>query len=195
MNSSIMQMKNSFQYLIRNICVMVKKIILIFPLLLSICGCGQKLYKIEKDKHGEPLLNNKAQYSLTEKPSNEDLKKIDTSAYYVQIFEGRYYNDDEKRNPEILIFHNDGYFRKTSLLAFGRFDEHRRKNSTAYGGKYKIIGSEILTERFLPASQGKTNWYIRNMTTGKIEGDKIIFTDKNSVTVFEKRKELPRLDN
>ncbi len=174
---------------------MFKKIIFIFPLLLSLLGCGQKLYKIEKDKHGEPLLNNKAQYSLTEKPSNEDLKKIDTSAYYVQIFEGRYYNDDEKRNPEILIFHNDGYFRKTSFLAFGRFDEHRRKNSTAYGGKYKINGSEILTERFLPASQGKTNWYIRNMTIGKIEGDKIIFKDKNSVTVFEKRKELHNRDN
>lgn len=193
MNSSIMQMKNSFQYLIRNICVMVKKIILIFPLLLSICGCGQKLYKIEKDKHGEPLLNNKAQYSLTEKPSNEDLKKIDTSAYYVQTFEGRYYNDDEKRNPRIIIFHNDGFFKNESLLYFGKFDQHRGKNSVYYGGKYRINENIIQLEQF-GKYPGYKKWY-RRISEGKIEGDKIIFTDKNSVTVFEKRKELPRLDN
>src|SRR5690606_40202633 len=99
MNSSIMQMKNSFQYLIRNICVMVKKIILIFPLLLSICGCGQKLYKIERDRYGEPILNDKAKYSFTEIPTLEDLKKIDTTAYYIQVFPDNLDREEIKKNP------------------------------------------------------------------------------------------------
>lgn len=174
---------------------MVKQIIFAFCMMCFLTSCGQKLYKINKDQYGEPLLTKKAQYSVTEKPSIEDLKKIDTSSYYFQIFEGRYFNENEKKNPGIIIFHNDGYFRKTTFLAIGKFEEHRAKNSIAYGGRYKINGSEVLTERFLPASQGKTNWYIRYMTTGKIEGDRIIFKDKNSVTIFEKSKTLPKIEN
>lgn len=193
MNSSIMQMKNSFQYLIRNICVMVKKIILIFPLLLSICGCGQKLYKIERDKHGEPLLNNEANYSFIKIPTEEDVKKIDTTAYYVQIFEGRYYNENEIKNPRIIIFHNDGFFKNESLLYFGKHTKNRDKSSAYYGGKYKINGNLIQLEQF-GKYPGYKKWY-RRISEGKMEGDKIIFKDKNSVTVFEKRKELPRLDN
>src|SRR5690606_29979754 len=113
MNSSIMQMKNSFQYLIRNIYVMVKKIILIFPLLLSICGCGQKLYKIERDRYGEPILNDKAKYSFTEIPTLEDLKKIDTTAYYIQVFPDNLDREEINKNPRIIIFHNDGIYRET----------------------------------------------------------------------------------
>ncbi|WP_181416092.1 hypothetical protein [Chryseobacterium sp. CBTAP 102] len=149
---------------------------------------GQKLYKIEKDQFGEPLLNNKAEYSFTEKPSEEDLKKIDTTAYYVQIFEDQYHNENEVKNPTIIIFHDDGYFRETSLLAFGKFDEHRGKNSVYYGGKYKIKNNNIQLEQFGNSPDSK-NWYTRYITKGKIENNKIIFNE-GLVSVFEKRKNL-----
>lgn len=77
---------------------MVKYIISIFCLIISTKSCAQKRYKIEKDQYGEPLLNDKIQYSFKSIPSEEDLRKIDTTAYYIQVFEGRYYNEDEKKN-------------------------------------------------------------------------------------------------
>jgi len=157
----------------------------------SLHSCGQKLYRIEKDQFGEPLVNEKAKYSLTTLPTVDDLNKIDTSAYYIQIFEYGYYNENEKRNPKLIIFHNDGFFKDESLLYFGKFDEHRNKNSIYYGGKYQIVDNTILMERFLFASVAIKN-YIRVITPGKIEGNKIIFKDKNSVTIFEKRKVLPK---
>ncbi|WP_288438541.1 hypothetical protein [uncultured Chryseobacterium sp.] len=169
---------------------MVTKFFSAFITLTFLYSCGQKLYKIEKDQFGEPLLNHKAQYSFIEKPSKEDLKKIDTTAYYVQVFERRYYNEDEMKNPRIIIFHNDGYFRETSLLAFGKFDEHKGKNSVYYGGKYKIKNNEIFIENFRPASPGKTKWYIRRIFKGNIENNKIIL-NVGLVSVFEKRKNLP----
>lgn len=169
---------------------MIKYIFSILCVMVFLNSCGQKLYKIEKDQFGEPLLNNKAQYSFTEKPSGEDLKKIDTTAYYVQVFEGRYYNEEEMKNPRIIIFHNDGFFKNESLIYFGKFDGHRGKNSVYYGGKYKIKNNDIFIEEFLPASSGRTKWYIRRITNGKIDGNKIIF-NKVLVSVFEKRKNLP----
>lgn len=169
---------------------MIKYIFSILCMMVFLNSCGQKLYKIEKDKYDEPLLNDKVQYSFKEKPSEEDLKKIDTTEYYVQIFEDQYHNENEVKNPTIVIFHDDGYFRETSLLAFGKFDEHRGKNSVYYGGKYKIKNNEIFIEEFLPASQGKTKWYTRRITNGKIDGNKIIFNE-GLVSVFEKRKNLP----
>lgn len=168
---------------------MVKFFISLLCVVVFINSCAQKIYKIEKDQFGEPLLDNEIQYSFTKKPTDDDLRKIDTTAYYVQVFEGRYYNENEKKNPRIIIFHNDGFFKSESLLYFGKFDEYRGKNSIAYGGKYKINGSEILTERFLFAS-AIAKKYIRVITKGKIEGDRIIFTNKNLITIFEKRISL-----
>lgn len=53
---------------------MIKYIFSILCMMGFLNSYGQKLYKIEKDQFGEPLLNNKAQYSFTGKPSGEDLK-------------------------------------------------------------------------------------------------------------------------
>ena len=172
---------------------MVKKIILTFPLLFGLFGCGQKLYKIEKDQYGEPILNDNAKYTFNQLPTLEDLKKIDTTAFYTQIFEGRYYNENEIKNPRILIFHNDGYFKNESLLYFGKFDKHREKNSVYYGGKYKISGNVIQMEQFGKYPDHK-KWYKR-ISEGKIEGDRIIFKGKNSFTIFEKNKFLPKRGN
>jgi len=168
---------------------MVKYILSIFCIINSLNCCGQKLHKIEKDQFGEPLLNNNAQYSFTEKPTEEDLKKIDTSAYYIQVFEGRYYNEEEKKNPRIIIFHNDGFFKNESLLYFGKFDEHRTKRSIYYGGKYRVKNNTIQLEQFGKSPDAKKR-YTRYIIEGKIENNKIIFND-GSVSVFEKRKDLP----
>jgi hypothetical protein len=174
---------------------MVRKIILTLPLLLSLFGCGQKLYRIERDQYGEPLLVGKAYYSFTKKPTKEDLKKIDCTAYYIQVFEGGYYNENEKRNPRIIIFHDDGFFKNESLLYFGKFDKHREKKSVYYGGKYKIVDYKIFLEEFYPVRGDYTKYYKKEITEGKIEGDRIIFKDKNSVTIFEKNKSLHKLGN
>lgn len=171
---------------------MVRKIILTFPLLVSLFSCGQKLYKIETDKYGEPLLNDKAKYSFTEIPTLEDLKKIDTTAYYVQIFPDNLEREEIKKNPRIIIFHSDGFFKNESLLYFEKFDVHRGKNSLYYGGKYKICENVIQMEQF-GKYPGYKKWY-RRISNGKIDGNKIIFKDKNSVTIFEKRTGLPKIE-
>lgn len=137
-------------------------------------------------------MNSKTKYSFDKLPTEDDLIKIDTTAYYVQLFEGRYYNENEIKNPRIIIFHNDGFFKNESLLYFGKFDEHRNKNSVYYGGKYKINGNVIQMEQFGKYPDYK-KWYKR-ISEGKIEGGRIIFKNENSVTIFEKRKELPKIE-
>lgn len=168
---------------------MVKYILSICCTISFLNSCGQKLYKIEKDQFGEPLLNNKAQYSFTEKLTEEDLKKIDTSAYYIQVFEGRYYNEEEKKNPRIIIFHNDGFFKNESLLYFGKFDKHRGKSSVYYGGKYRVKDNTIQLEQFGKSPDSK-KWYTRHITKGTIENNKIILNE-GLISVFEKRKKFP----
>ncbi len=163
----------------------IKGIYLFLCILFSFFGCSQ-LYKIEKDKYGEPILNEKAKYTFNEILSDENSKKIDTTAYYVQIFEGRFYNEDEKRNPGIIIFHNDGFFKRTSVKYFEKWDKIRGKNSVYYGGKYKITGNKILFESFGKYPEMKK--YYKRIYEAKIEENKIIFEEKNSITIFEKRE-------
>jgi len=171
---------------------MVKYIYSVF-FLISFLNCyGQKLYKINKNKYGEPLLNEKAQYSFTYVLDNDDLKKIDTAAFYKQVFEDDYSNYTEKKNPRIIIFHNDGFFKNESFLYFGKFSNHRNKNSIYYGGKYRINGNKIELERFIKSPDSK-NWYIRNITSGIIEGNRIILNNKEKIIVFEKQNKVSRL--
>ncbi|TYP96251.1 hypothetical protein C7447_1081 [Tenacibaculum adriaticum] len=168
---------------------MVKKILilLLLPLFLTCC-IGY--HRIPKDNNGEPILNEKVNYKFAKIPNEKDLTKIDTSAYYVQIFEGRYYNDNEKKNPQILIFHNDGFFKKTSTLYYLKYDS-RNKKSVYYGGKYKIKENTIELEQFYPSRGGKTNYYSRNITKGEINGDKLIFDNGPSLfTIYEKKYNL-----
>jgi len=160
-------------------------LIILSSVLIIGCNLSNPWYKIPKNEYGEPILYGKVKYSFTELPTHKDLEKIDTTAYYVQIFEGRYYNDGERRNPKILIFHNDGYFKRESLLYFGKFDAERGKNSVYYGGKWRITGDSIIElEQFLPTSSG-SNWYTRNIERGIITGNKIIL--KKYGYVYEKR--------
>ena len=144
-----------------------------------------------KDEYGEPNLNEKVKYNFVEMPSKDDFNKIDTTAYYIQVFEGRYYNETEKENPQIIIFHNDGFFKKEILSTFKKNDLHRNRNSIYYGGKYRIKGNIIELEEFFPSTGGKTNYYVRNISKGKIDSNKIFFgNEKQSVTVFERKQKL-----
>lgn len=169
----------------------MKKLVL-FSCLFSLFSCGQKIYKLKRDEHGQPILNDRAKYTFTEIPTAEDLKKIDTTAFYVQIFEGRYYNDDEKRNPRVLIFHNDGFVRSESLLYFGKFDEIANKNTLHYG-RYRIIGNNIEIESFV-SSPDAGDYYHTYIERGKLEGNKITFYEPGLISVFEKRKQLPKIE-
>ncbi len=171
---------------------MVKKIFLSFPILLSLFGCIQKQYKIERDDYGEPILNNKTKYGFNKLPTEDDLKKIDTMAFYIQVFEEKYYNENEIKNPRIIIFHKDGFFKNESLLNFGKFDKHRNKNSVYYGGKYKIEKDSIFLEEFYPIRGDFTKYYVKEINEGILQGDRIIFKNDNVITIFEKRKELPK---
>lgn len=167
---------------------MFSKKVLFVICLFSLISCGY--IRIPKNEYGEPVLNEKVKYTFLDIPTETDLKKIDTSTYYVQIFEGRYYNDGEKENPQVLKFHNDGFFKK-SILTNVEKNIHRNKNSIYYGGKYKIKENIIELEQFYPSTGGATNYYIRNISKGKIDGNKIIFDDdKYSLTIFEKKQDL-----
>ena len=170
---------------------MVRKIMIIIPLILSLFGCMQKLYKLERDKYGEPVLNNKAKYTFNKIPTKDDLQKIDTASYYIQNFPIGFDREDLVKNPRIIIFHNDGFFKRESLLYYGYHDKNRDKNSVYYGGKYKILDDEIYLEEFYPLRGDYTKYYTREISKGKIEGDKIVFKDKNDVTIFEKKNSLP----
>lgn len=160
---------------------------------LFLIGCANYLgyYKIFKNKNGEPILNADVNYTFTEKPNEEGLTKIDTTAYYIQVFEGRYYNQREKQNPQVLIFHSDGFFKSTSVNYFLNF-ENRKKNSIYYGGKYRIKEiNSIELEQFYPSKGGRTNYYSRNIIRGNIDRNKIIFDDGQSpIKIFEKRYDL-----
>jgi|SRR5690554_712730 len=165
---------------------MLKKHLTLLLISLFLTSCiGYK--KVAFDDNNEPILTEKMKYKITQIPNEKDLTKIDTSAYYVQVFEGRYYNDNEKENPMVLIFHNDGYFKKTSILYDSIF-EYRNKNSAFYGGKYRITENKIELEGFYPSHGGKTNYYVRLKTIGNIEGDRIIIYDKQHIqTIYEKK--------
>lgn len=168
---------------------MFKKYFLPIICLFTLIKCGY--LRIPKDEFGEPNINENVKYNFVEMPTKDDFNKIDTTAYYIQVFEGRYYNETEKQNPKILIFHNDGFFKDGILSSFEKNDIHRTKNSIYYGGKYRIKENIVELEKFLPSTGGRTNYYVRNVSKGKIEGNKIIFDDKNSsFTVFVKRQKL-----
>jgi hypothetical protein len=168
---------------------MFKKYILFTIIILTLIGCG--FVRLQKNEFNEPTLNEKIKYNFTEIPNKDDFQRIDTNSFYVQIFEGRYYNETEKENPQIIVFHNDGFFKKESLLYFGKFDKHRTKKSIYYGGRFRIKENIIEFEEFYPSSGEKTNYYKRNISKAKIEGLKIIFENKNSlITIFEKKQKL-----
>ena len=166
----------------------IKSILII--IILLILGCDA--YKVKRDLNDEPILGEKMFYKFSEKPNANDLKIIDTTSFYVQIFEGRYYNDEEKANPFFYKFHSDGYFKQSSIKYDDNF-RYRTKNSLYYGGKYRIIGNTIELEYFVPSRGSRTNIFGRAIEKGRLENGKIYFDNKenNSLfSVYEKKSSL-----
>ena len=164
----------------------MNKYLLIIVLLLTQVSCIG-YYKLSNNQGGEPILNKRVNYKFIYIPKGKDLIKIDTSAYYVQKFEGRYYNEGEKQNPQVLLFHNDGFFKSTFVKHLLEA-KNRKKNSVYYGGKYRISNNSVELEQFYPMHGGKTKYYSRNITKGVLKENKIIFDDGQSLMkVFEKR--------
>ena len=153
---------------------------------LIFTNCEPKLYKIYKDENGEPILNENSKYTFNYILTDFDSKKIDTTANYIQIFQNKYELSDP--NPMIIKFHNDGYFKTQSLKYYGKFDAKRKKNSVYYGGKYKISGNIIETERFLPGSPITRNTFHKSIKIGEIMGDTIKFKYKNYSDIYVKQK-------
>lgn len=148
-------------------------------------GCS---YKIGNSDPGYPVMGKKMSYKFTEKPGLEVFSKIDTAALYMQVFEGRYYNDTEKQNPEIIIFYSDGFFEQTLPRLYDKNKEPDRRS--LYGGRYKVNGNVLQTESFTPSRGGNTKYWNRFFQKAKIEGDRIIFAETNhsSLSVYKKQK-------
>ena len=154
--------------------------------ILSSCIPSIGFHRIPINQDGERIIGNTVKWRFEKIPTAEDLQKVDTAAYYVQVFEGRYYNEDEKKDPQILLFHNDGFFKRTSM-------EYRlynpNKNSTRYGGKYKITEYQIKMEQFYPSKGGKTNYFQRHIRTANIIGDRIVIFNENGFLTYVFRKQ------
>lgn len=112
----------------------------------------------------------------------EDSKKIDTTALYVRL------DVIHSDNPEILIFHNDGFYESQRKKFFRKFEKNRKKNSVYYGGKFLIEKEYIKMESFYPSREGKTNWYIKEISTGIIQNDTIRITIFDIEHIYVKKK-------
>ena len=143
---------------------------------------------IKKDINGEPTVED-ISYSINYKMEIKDAKVIDTTALYLELFSSDA-NQSEKENPEILIFHNNGYFEKRSKKFFSNFEKIRTKKSVYYGGKFQLTNKELIIEEFYPTSGSKTNYYDKLKTYGIIKKDTVIIIFFNREYKYvKKRKE------
>lgn len=161
---------------------MNKIMILLILFMYSSCS-GQHFFK--KDKYGEPIVDLNL-YTLNKQMSAEDKKIIDTAGLYVE------YTKDNIYNPQIMIFHSDGFYELRSKKYFNKFRDQRFRNSVYYGGKFILEQNKIKIESFYPSKEGKTNYYIREISEGIIENDtiKIIIFDKEKLFVKKSYKDI-----
>jgi len=157
-----------------------------YSLLLIVLFFVACSYRITKNADGEPIVDEK-RYSFTKKPSTEDLKIVDTTAVYVQIFNLEDSNEQERSNPMTIGFHNDGYFKSGSVKFYGKFDSKRHKNSVYYGGRYYLEGNKIFLEAFYPNSGGATNYYVKEISKGRVVNDTLRLTIFGRKTRYVKR--------
>ena len=146
--------------------------------ILSLTACG--FYRLQENDKGLLVVNEKAKYTFNKKPDSNALKNIDTTAIYIQVFEGRFYNENEKNYRSIYKFHNDGYYqwnfiRSGEILSFDNSD----KKTISYGGKYRLDGNKIEFQHFYPSKGGYTKYYSRNITKAEIIDEKIIIYRNN----------------
>lgn len=138
-------------------------------------------YRAGIDKHGNKILGKRMEYSFKDLPTEQALQLIDTSAYYSQIYEGRYYNENERQILLKLVFNNAGCFNMV-LDKLTEIDKVKLcSQEISSGGKYRINGNLIEFERFLPIKGGKSMYYSKEILTGTIKNDTITMYYKNSL--------------
>lgn len=159
-----------------------RNIILVF--FMGVLSCTKVYYFPTADKQ-QPMLYPNA-YTFDKKLALNDFKTIDTTALYVQIFDSEA-NDDERANPRILNFHNDGYFETHSKKTLGKPEFKRTKNAIYYGGKYFVEDTNIFIEAFYPTTGSKARSFTRKISKGTLYGDTI------SLNIFGSRTRYVRL--
>lgn len=135
-------------------------------LCLLFSACSYKQYHLDKNTDGEPVVK-EGLYTFNKPMAAADFVLLDTGALYLQVFDLATSNRDERANPAILKFNDDGYFKISSR----KFDKARTKESIYYGGKFYLDGNNILIEKFYPAHGGKTNYYVKKISKGSIRND------------------------
>jgi hypothetical protein len=142
------------------------------------------------NQEGVHELTNNVAYKFKEPPTPAALALLDTVAYYVQVFEGRYYNETEREVTIVLQFHSDGFYTSGLASTIKTRAPHHPRNAIGYGGRYQIAGTEITLERFLPLKGGETNFFTRDYSKGTIKGNRLIFDAATMPLVLEKRYQL-----
>ena len=149
---------------------MVKRII--SSVCLSTIICCTKVYHFPSEDVTQQVIDDSF-YTFKKKLDADGIKKIDTTILYVQIFDSES-NDEERANPRLMKFHNDGYFQSRSRRTIGKdLDIYRTKKSQHYGGKYYLDKDAIFIEAFYPTTGGKSSNYTREISKGRIYGDTI----------------------
>lgn len=159
------------------------KVVMFLTLFMYYSCLGQHFFA--KDKYGEPILDVNL-YTLNKHMSTEDKKIIDTTSLYVE------YTKDSIFNPQIMIFHSDGFYELTSKKYFNKFRHKRFRNSAYYGGKFILDQNRVKIESFYPSKEGKTNYYKREISEGIIENDtvKIVIFDKEKRFIKKSYKDI-----
>lgn len=161
---------------------MVDKKVIVLMCLVVFTSCF-RYYYIKEDKNGEPVIG-ETSYSFNNKMTKENLQVIDTAGFYLELVDDLSLKGD---NPSILIFHNDGTYEIRSKKYFRNFEKERMKQSVFYGGRFILDNNNLRTERFYPSAGGKTNYYIKKISTGIVKNDTIILNVFDSKQIYIKK--------
>jgi hypothetical protein len=157
-----------------------------FTLSLTILMSSCLNYYVKKNTNKETNIDLKL-YSFSKKLSIEDNKLIDTSAIYLEINTNTGVNNFDY-NPEIILFHNDGFFESKSKKYFHSSINKRKKNSVYYGGKFILQKNDLMIESFYPSSGSNTNYFIKEISKGKVINDSIVLTIFGVKKIYLKKK-------
>lgn len=160
---------------------------IVFWTIFILLGCG--IHKVKYDHNGNKILGKGIKYHFNTPLANAVFNVIDTSISYIQVYEGRVYNKNEKSVILKLQFYSDGYFSLYSNLQDTNNYRPSNNNEVGLSGKYKISGNQIDYEQFLPIKGGHTNHYRRMVFNGEVRNDTISMNDKQHlIGVFVKER-------